>query len=235
VTWHDPIEPTRVDTGDGPLRGIEETHPAWGLIGANRVSHSPPGATLFDSDIQHQYSVVVRIATASRRRDLSHDWLHREDEFVEVEMSEAQWASFVSSMNSGQGVPCTIRRREDEVNVPGVYYAPRLQESIAEVRGAAERAVEKITKAFAEVEEAFDSNAGKKVLREKIRDLSFAIGHMPANATFAAESLNEHAENVVQKARADIEAMVLTKAHQLGLEPGDLGMGMPQLAPPSSE
>jgi hypothetical protein len=53
---------------------------------------------------------------------------------------------------------------------------------------------------------------------------------MPANMTFAAKSLSEHAENVVQRARADVEAMVLAKAAQLGLEPGDLGVSLPQLS-----
>lgn len=48
------------------------------------------------------------------------------------------------------------------------------------------------------------------------------------NVAFAARSLNEHAENVVQRARADIEAMVLSKATQLGLDPADLGT-VPQL------
>jgi hypothetical protein len=91
----------------------DEQHPAFGMIGASRVSSSPPGATLFDSDIRHQHTVTVRIATATRRRDLNHGWLHRKREFVEVEMSEAQWASFVSS--------------EDDWNVPGLNYESLLR------------------------------------------------------------------------------------------------------------
>lgn len=198
-----------------------EEHPAWGLIGASRVSSSPPGAVLFDSDIRHQHSVIVRISTATRRRDLSRDWMMAKREFVEVEMSEAQWASFVSSMNAGQGVPCTIRRREDDWSVPGMPYEPRLQESMREVRVAADEAVAKVAEAFAAYKE--------KKTAANLRNLEFAIRNMPANAEFAASSLSEHAENVVQRARADIEAMVLAKAQQLGLEPGDLGVGLAQL------
>ncbi len=197
-----------------------EQHPAWGMIGASRVSTSPPGAVLFDSDIQHAHTVIVRVSTATRRRNLNRDWNHPEREFVEVEMSEAQWASFVSSMNSGSGVPCTIRRREDVAQVPGMPFAPRLQESMAEVRGAAAAAADKVAAAFAAYQ------AHKTV--ENLRTLEAMIANMPANITFAASSLSEHAENVVQRARADIEAMVLTKAQQLGLDPGQLGGG-PQL------
>lgn len=40
--------------------------------------------------------------------------------------------------------------------------------------------------------------------------------------SYAAKSLSEHAENVVQRARADIEAMVVSKAEQLGIDPGEV-------------
>jgi hypothetical protein len=168
------------------------THPSWAMIGASRVSHSAGGSALFDSDIRHQHTVTVSISTASRRRDLNRDWLHAEREFVEVEMSEAQWASFVSSMNAGSGVPCTIRRHA------------------------------------AQVREAFAVYREHKTAAN-LRTLEAVIANMPANITFAAKSLSEHAENVVQRARADIEAMVVTKAQQLGLEPADLGLTSPQL------
>ncbi len=199
----------------------EEQHPAFALIGASRVSTSRPGSTLFDSDIQHNYTVVVKIATASRGRNLSHDWLHRKKEFVEVEMSEAQWASFVSSMNSGTGVPCTIRRREDDWEVAGVPYEPRLAESLDEVRSAGHRALADIRAAFAVAEE--------RPTKANMRHLKAMIDNAPLNMEFSARSLNEHAENVVQRARADLEAMVAAKAHQLGVSPADLEP--PQLTP----
>ncbi|HEX7088665.1 MAG TPA: hypothetical protein VF192_00920 [Longimicrobiales bacterium] len=202
-----------------------ETHPAWGLIGAYRVQNGLPGAVLFDSDIRHGNTVRIRLSQAVRQRDLHRDWHGTTGRagIVEVEMSEAQWASFVSSMNVGDGVPCTLRRREGE-EMPGVPYEPRLQESMAEVRSVAEEATEEVAKAFAAYRE--------KKTAANLRTLQYAIENMPSNVTFAAKSLNEHAENVVQKARADIEAMVVAKAHQLGLEPGDLGISAGELPAP---
>jgi hypothetical protein len=194
----------------------DETHPAFGLIGASRVQTGADGAVLFDSDIKHRHTVIVRVQTARRKRDLHRDWIGTDQRggIVELEMSEAQWASFVSSMNTGDGVSCTIRSREG-APVPGLPHEPRLHESISEVRGAAEKAFEKVKEAFAAVEE----NPTKK----NIRHLKFAIENAPSNVAFAGESLTEHAENVVQKARADVEAMVEGKAAQYGLKPGDLG------------
>lgn len=194
-----------------------EVHPAWGMIGAFRVS-STPGSVLFDSDIRHSHTVRVRVATGSRKRDLHRDWLHPEREFLEIEMSEAQWASFVSSMNIGSGVPCTIRRREDAVLVPDMPFESRMQETMDEVRVAADEAVAKVAEAFAVY------SAHKTVTN--LRSLEYAIKNMPANVEYAAKSLTEHTENVVQKARADIEATAVAAAKRLGIEPAEMVAGL---------
>lgn len=189
-----------------------EVHPAWGLIGASRVSSSP-GGVLFDSDIQHRNYVVVRLRRASRGRDLGHDWKYSEEGIVEIAMSEAQWASFVSTMNVGDGVPCTIERVGTE-DMPGMEYEPRLAESMDEVRNAGGKMLEVIRKAF----ETYQGHHTKANLKR----LESAIANADNNMTYAAETLTEHAENVVQRARADIEAMVVSKAEQLGIEPGEI-------------
>lgn len=217
-------KPTTTESGG-------EAHPAWGLIGASRVSSSPPGATLFDSDIHHQHYVVVRLKRARRTRNLHRDWKHGDEQIVEVAMSEAQWASFVSTMNAGDGVPCTIERVGWE-DMPGIEDEPRLAASIDEVSQAA-------TKAIDEIRTAFDVyNEGKTAAN--LRSLESAIKNAPNNMGFAAQSLSEHAENVVQRARADIEAIVASKAEQLGIETGDiartrlLGEGDDPGAPPEA-
>jgi hypothetical protein len=198
-----------------------DTHPAFGQISASRLSNSPPGQVLFDSDIRHSHTVRITVQRATRKRDLNHDWIHGSGrELIEVELSEAQWASFVSSMNT-TGVPCTIRATESDWNVPGLPYDPRLAHSMAEVRDAADKTFGKIKAALADYEAAFEAKAGVKVLREKLRTLHSAVEHTGSNLDFAAKSLNEHAENVVQRARADIEAMVYHESQRLGLTAGE--------------
>lgn len=190
----------------------DEAHPAWGLIGASRVS-SGHGTALFDSDIIHHHYVVVRLRRATRKRNLGHDWKHGDEHIVEIAMSEAQWASFVSTMNVGDGVPCTIERIGAE-DIPGVEYEPRLAVSMDEVDNAAHKSMEEIQAAF----DAYEEHK-TKTNRDKLK---YAIKNAPANMGYAAKTLSEHGENVVQRARADIEAMVVSKAEQLGIEPGEI-------------
>lgn len=196
----------------------DDTHPAFGSIHASRVT-SNPGVVLFDSDVQHQHFVRVRIGRMTRKRELGRDWLHATArDLIEVDMSEAQWASFVSSMNT-TGVPCTLRKTETDINIPGLEFDPALSKSLDEVRAAADKAFRTIQDAMAAVD-ALDPKAGVKAKRDAMSRLRSVIGNASPNVNFAGKQLAEHAENVVQKARADVEAMVSQKAHQLGVDVG---------------
>jgi hypothetical protein len=196
-----------------------ETHPAFGFIQANRTS-SHPGQVLFDSDVRHGHTVRVIIGHMTRQRDLHQDWKYPGQQEIEVEMSEAQWASFVSSMSSS-GVPCTLRYIAGQGDLPGLEYAPRLAESMVEVRAAADEAFGAIRRAMNRVD-ALDPKAGVKERREAMAALRSAITNATANVEFAGRRLTEHTENVVQRARADVEAMVSQQVTRLGLDAADL-------------
>jgi hypothetical protein len=197
-----------------------ETHPAFGALQVVRRS-SVPGAVLFDSDIRHGHTVVVTLTTASRRRDLHRDWIHPDHIITEVEMSEAQWASFVSSMGTS-AVPVTIRMTRVDGGIdatPGLEFDPRLAHSMDEVRGAAERTFGAIERAVAAYD-ALDPKATAKERRAAMSRIRDATTHARSNLAFASQSLTEHAEDVVQRSRADIEAMALQAADRLGLPRG---------------
>lgn len=188
----------------------DEVHPAFGMIQANRVSQGPTGAVLFDSDVQHHHYVTLKIMGATRKRDLHRDWIHESGQYIEVAMSEAQWAGLISSMNT-TGTPCTLRWLRGEGQVPGLSMGSRLDKSHEEVRTAADDAM-------AKVKEARDTYEAHKTAKN-LRDLHYAIENLPSTLEFAAKSLSEHAETVVQKTRADMEAMVYAAAEQAGVAP----------------
>lgn len=204
--------PTRNEYGD-------DVHPAFGSITANRIFYGPPGAVLFDSDTRHGHTVRITLTRATRKRDLNRDRIDRGVQVLsEVEMSEAQWASFVSSMNTS-GVPCTIRATESDSLVPDLPHDPRLAQSMEEVKTAAATTFGLVQAAMAAHDE-LPKTATAKEKRAAIDAIRNAVRQAQANLAFTAESMNKYAEDVVQRARADVEAMVLQKAGQLGLTPG---------------
>lgn len=191
-----------------------ERHPGWAMIGVGRSQGT--GSALFDSDVKHSHKIHITVSRASRQRHLNRDWIQPREEIVEIEMTEAQWASFVSSMNTSP-VPATLTfdRSQENPIVPGVPFEPRLAESLKEVRDSAKKAVEEVTAAFDAYQEK--KNAAN------LRALKFAIANLPANMEFAATSLSGHAENVVQRAKADIEAHAMAEAQRLGIAAGEFG------------
>lgn len=185
----------------------DETHESWLLIRANRVS-SHPGAWLFDSDIPHQHYISVTVTRCKRRRELNRDWLFNSETLLEMSMSQSQWGAFVSSFGQGTGVPATLGRLVGVGDVPGAPPESRLNESHREVKEAGDRALKQVKDDYAAVMDAFE-NGGKRALRAALSSLGSTIGNAPSNMEFAAKSLTEHVENVVTKARADIEGMVV--------------------------
>jgi hypothetical protein len=196
----------------------DDTHPAFGMVQVHRYSNTP-GAILFDSDIRHGHTVALTIHRATRKRDLARDWIHSDlREIAQIEMSEAQWASLVSSMGSS-GVPCTIRATETNPRVPELPYDPRLAHSMKEVHEAADKTFGKIEQAMQSFD-ALDPKATAKEKREALQRLRSTIFNATPNVAFTAKSLVEHAENVVQRSRADIEAMAIQAAEEMGLPTG---------------
>lgn len=180
----------------------DEAHESWLMIRANRVSGM---ARLFDSDVPHQHYVMVTIGRCTRKRDLNHDWLHPTETLLEMAMSLSQWGAFVSSFGTS-GVPATLEFLQGPVS-----QAPadsRFAQSHEEVRTAGDKALENVQESYQRVMEAFEAG-GKRALREALGSMGFALQNAPLNMEFAAKSLTEHVENVVTKARADIEGMVL--------------------------
>lgn len=212
---HPEQEPTREEAGGHRSEGdIRETHPAFGNVTVARISGG--NASLFDSEVRHNHFVRVTVRRSDRTRALHRDWMSTAGmglPLIEFDMSEAQWASLVSAFGNGGGVPCTIRATESDPNVPGIPFAPRLELSTAETKAAAERQYERVKAALAAVEE--------KPTKANVRSLRLAVDQAAGNVAFAAESLTEHTENVVQKARADIEAMAHSAAVNRGLSPAE--------------
>lgn len=195
-----------IHTADGT-----ESHESWITLVASKVS-AQPGHRLFDSEIAHNHYITVRVHRCERKRDLNHDWKHPTELLMEFAMSHAQWGAFVSSFGDGSGVPATLLF-DERGPVAQAPAESRLGESAREVRSAGGEALAAIQEGYDALEAAFERGAGKRELRELIHNLKYRIRNGPANMEFAAESLTTHVENVVTKARADIEAMMVAASN----------------------
>jgi hypothetical protein len=202
----------------------DERHPAFGVIGISRI-HATPGEVLFASDVQHPEYIRVQVHEASRKRRLKRDWVHPGPLVCEVSMSLAQFASFVASGGTGN-VPCTIEYagsgEHEPGHRPGLLPASRLALTTGEARAAAQSAFRDIEQAFRNYEQALADKKPAAERRSALGWLRAAILNAVPNVAYATRALDEHAEDVVEKSRADIEAMVAQAAQRLSISPGEV-------------
>jgi hypothetical protein len=207
-----PVEYEEIKKEPGRLGHDEATytHPAYAQISASHVSG---GAYLYGSDFKHQNYVVVRIARSEMNRHLSNDWPHTREELIEVAVSESQWASFVSSMNRGEGTQCTLQRLNGKM-VPQI---PGIEGKIAQFRAEGSEAAEEAVREIGELrKEINDSKLSQKQKEAWTRKLDFIEGRTTGNLRFVANQFGEHMEKVVNKAKTEISAF----AHNLIMRTG---------------
>ena len=192
-------------------RGVRETHPAYGMIGASRVSGH---AVLFGSDFTHQHFVTLRISEAEMHRDLSRDWPHAGRQLIEVSMSEAQWAAFVSSLNMGDGVQCTLERVGGEV-IPGLPHPTARHDQF---KDELTRALLDGNAALAEAVDMLKQMGGERSKAGAVLDrVERAIRAFGDSMPWVAKQFGEHMEDVTEKARIEIGAHALSVITRTGL------------------
>jgi len=193
--------------------GTVTTHPSFAQIGASRVSGR---AVLYGSDFTHQHYVRIRIAASELHRNLANDWHHSSiNSYVEVELSEAQWATFVSSMNVGGGVPCTLRSKDGEMIPELPDPASRTEQFGAEMAMRVDRAIGEVAALAEEVEGLKISEKAKKALLDRIRS---ARTQLVNNTKFIAEQFDEHMEGTIEKAKIEVNAYAVNTLMRAGLD-----------------
>ena len=184
---------------EGPMGGTTSTHPAFAQIQASRVQ----GQTfLYGSGFVHNGYISVTISRSQLKRSLSRDWFFGRNELIEVAMSEAQWASFISSMNMGSGVPCTISHI-DRHQVPQLPNPPKetgqFDNELKERLGIVEDALKKLG------EQINTMPVSEKKKKELLDSLGSAMRNLTPNLKFVSDQFGEHMEDTIEKAKIEVE------------------------------
>jgi hypothetical protein len=224
--YHSPVPkavpPTVTPTPEKAARGHEdshETHPAYGMIGASRVTSSP-GTYLLGTDFRHGGFVEITIRHAEKMRSLNADRIHGTDQIIKVALSEAQWAGFVSRLNYGEGVPCTLEwMREAGGYVPAIdmagqqtrreQFARELDDKLSGVR----KDVALVLHALRE--KGSISSTERARLESIVHGISQNIG---GNLQFVADQFGRHLERVTEHAKTEIAAFVDHTVRSAGLD-----------------
>ena len=90
---------------------FEREHESYGILHISRMTSSGSGIRLFGSPLATHYGTIrLSISKGKWIHGLHHDrYYGMNKDFIEVEMSAAQFADAITSLNLGSGAPCTIK------------------------------------------------------------------------------------------------------------------------------
>jgi hypothetical protein len=199
---------------DDPIHGKSYDHPAFGQIAASRVTGQ---ASLYGSDFEHNAFVEITISRSELHRNLSRDWHHGTERLVSVRLSEAQWATFVSSLNIGSDVPCTLDRVAGK-RAPSIPLEAEHKTASREVIERARSMGEKVTQTINAIESELGASISKKRREEILTHLKKLEQDLNHNVEFYVDSFDKHMESTVEKAKIEVGAYVQSTLQRAGLE-----------------
>lgn len=208
--YHDEgaVAPT-VEKVDSPVSDSIERHPAYGQISASRVSGH---AVLYGSDFEHQHFITITIRGSELHRGLGSDREMANEELISVALSEAQWATFVSTLNSGMGTCCTLQHIDRE-SIPGILRGESQKDKI--MRDANEELSE-IVDDLKKLSEEIEGRGRKVVMRDLARSIA-ARFQSHSGLAFLARQFGEQVEETVEKAKVEVNAYIESRISRAGI------------------
>jgi hypothetical protein len=193
-------------------------HPSYGMISLSRSMNSNAGR-LFGSSLKSHYATIrLAIAPGQWEHSLHEDrYFAGTSELIEIELSAAQFAEAITSLNVGGGVPCTIRH----INFKRIDDPPDIETEVERVKSKFEDDLKDMVIVLKEQRadiEKVTANLPEKA-RQKLRiALDVMIQQLTSNIPFVMEQFNEASERVVTAAKHEIEAFTMHALHAVGLE-----------------
>ncbi len=199
-------------------------HPSYGLVRLGRVS----GQTiLFGSNVQHQHYISLTISTAklSRNKDTHEDYIHAQDQLIQINMSNVQLADMLTNMNCGTGVPCTLDRvmncetgkvesikHPDKIDTNTQTYIDEFQEKLKGISAKLSTLQEQVT---AVLESKTPNKAQREALLNEVHRIKTELS---SNMPFILEQFIEKVEKVTSHAKAEVEAHHSAIIQNLGMQ-----------------
>jgi hypothetical protein len=197
----------------------KETHESYGMIGCSRIN-SQPAKSLFGSSIRHSNSIMLRIGTAEKHRHLNRDWYHKRSNLIEVEMSPTQFAEMITSLNIGDGIPCTIRYLPDNNRIADPPEVRQREVFEDEFKEEIKAIMDNTQEGIKTIKEILNKKGTiNKKEKEKMMSAVFEITRiMEDHIPFTQKQFNKAMDKTVMEAKGEVEAFVMNKITSLGLE-----------------
>lgn len=197
----------------------EYTHESFGMA---RFSRQQGGHyTLFGSSVKHNNTIELTICNAVHKKSFGEDRYYARNEVVSVRFSPVQFADLISTLNAGNGVPCTIecisgdgKRRED---CPSNTNAREdIQDFYKEI---VDELHNKLKRLKTEIVAALDKpKLGKKDKEDILFDFDIFMEHFKSNLPFVLKQFNVRVNDTLSHAKGELDAAITNTIATLGIQ-----------------
>lgn len=193
-------------------------HPAYGMVRFSRV-HGGGKHRLFGSALaEHHTYITLTVMKGERAHDHGQDWYYAGQPLIEVELSSAQFAELLTSMNVGSGVPCTVRQVQDKRVAP----LPDEPVEVERVRDSFKEKMQGLTAQLQSLTDKAEALLKKAPTAEERKEaaglLRRIIQEVSQNAPFMLSQFQEASEKISTAAKAEVDAFLTHAAVQLGVK-----------------
>jgi hypothetical protein len=199
------------------------SHPAFAQIGITRFT-CMPYMNMFGSSLKHYSGIRVEINRAKLDRHLNDDHIHQEEHLLSFTMSESQWATFVSSIGQGGGVPITLTYAPAKPyrleQIPAIRTTSVREVFAKEIKDKAENYMAEAKRIIGEMVLLLNSqgSVSKTKLRELVSDLEHTFGGLPETMRFIQTQFDETMEKTVAAGKSEIEGFAKNLFVNAGLK-----------------
>lgn len=194
-------------------------HPSYANLYIGRSQCSGQQA-LFGSSIKHHDIITLRISPAYMDRDLNYDRYYAENHpYIEINMSQSQFAQAITSLNMGAGVPVTLRQINGEYIEPCPFVDKREQFS-NEFREDMNELTKKIKETTKAVEDLIQNKRTfTKADKEQILSTLHSVSQqLSSNYPYMFSMFNEQMDKTVTEAKAEIESHLQARMEDVALK-----------------
>ena len=202
-----------------PDREETEEHESYAMVQFSR-RHGDPGRLFGSSLKSHESHVTLKVARAKRIHSLGYDRFHAgtRGDIVELDLSAAQFAELLTTMNVGSGVPCTLRYIEGK----RIQDPPDMKLEVEKVQDSFKQDMkdlaEKCDKDVADVTALLEKKSLNKADREEIlKKFYMVMMQVKQNVPFMLEQFEEATGKVVTHAKAEVDAFMTHNVMSEGL------------------
>lgn len=198
----------------------KQTHPAFAMVGFSRRQGNP--GRLFGSALEHHESYVcLSIRRAERIRESGYDRFFGgiRGDLIEVDLSAAQFAELLTTMNVGMGVPCTLRsfdaKKVEPIPDDDTLEVEHVRQSFAKkMRGLADKCKDDVKEVKELLAKKNLTQADRAAILSKMESV---MQEVSSNTPYMLQLFEEASEKVVSHAKAEVDAFITTNVVAEGL------------------